>query len=439
MKKLILIAALLISSRAYARTCAVANGDAQRVVDVATTNASGVVTSASGLFVVGDVGKTVILISGGGVNRLGVNTTTISGFTNATTATLAANANANDTGVQMVWATGDSTAAINTQVTACKAPAGSTWPAGGVFSGTSPGQVTLSGGYIVSGCIYDVNKASGGGTPSLIGSGRYNTVLFPAPTITPCTDPALLIYSKGQGMTLQGIGIEGGNVLQNTANGLVNLTSPGQWIVSDFEIQHYGNANANGTAFTISSGTYGLMQQVIVQNSPPGSLNYQCNFQLSADVLNDVFCSNGWRNVLISSGSSRTPASVGATWVGGGSDECTDPLGWCMDVAASAELQASGIVIFATLRLEAGAVVYLTNGNVGSFTSANNYPAANIEVGAKIYSMGTTWRGNAGSMSIINHGQFFDELGNDYKTCTNNTCTARTAGKSITGNQPITR
>jgi hypothetical protein len=447
MKKLYLLLCLFSLSAyigegmAEARTCAVANGDAQRVTDAHTTVSSGVVTSATGLFVVGDVGKTVILVSSAGANRLSVNTTTITSYQSATQVTLTANANATDTSVTMVWGTGDSTSAITTQVTACKAPAASTYPnAGGIFAGTSAGQVTLSGGYIVSGCIYDVLKTGNNGPlPGFVGSGRYNTVLFLTPTITACADPAILFYAAGQGLTLQGVAIEANNVAQSSTNNLLSISSS-EAIITDFELRNYGNSQVGAPGAALSATLqYSEMSQVIVQGAPGAALNFQCNFQMSAAVMRDVFCSNGFRNVNITSGSSRTPSTVGATWIGGGADECGDPLQHCMIVTANSELQASGITIFGVLEVDPGAAVYITNSNVGAFNNSNALTGAYISAGATVYSTGTTWRGNAGSKAVVNAGTFVDELGNNYATCTVGSCTARRAGQAFTGNLPITR
>ena len=426
-----------LAETAPGRQCAVANGDAQRVMDVVTTNASGVVTSATGKFVCpGDAGKTVFLRKAG-VNRLAVNTTTISVCTNATTVTLTANANANDTNVEMVWATGDSTSAITTQVTACKSDTASTYHQTGTFVGNIAGTVTLSGGYIVSGCIYDVNK--NGQIPSIAGGGADNTVLFLTPTLTACTDPSTVIYASGYGFSLSGIGIEAGGTTYTTgsASAAITVTNATQWNISNVNVLNYGWTGTVGAAIRLSGVQYGYSWNVIVQGG--GGPGYLCDISGAASELNTWFCSNsGTRNLRFGSPSGRTPTSSPLLWIAGGADECSDANAWCTVVDTNSEADIIGAVIFSALRIENGGVAYLTNVNVGQFNTTNRVQAADISSTGAIYSEQCTWRGTRGG-KIVNRGTFTDGLGNIYQDCNGTSCTTIKAAQIFAGNQPVTR
>lgn len=429
---------------AQARSCAVANGDAQQVVDVATTNASGVVTSATGKFVCpGDAGKTVF-IHKGTTNRLAVNTTTISVCTNATTVTLANNANATDTNVTMVWATGDSTAAITTQVTACKSDAASTYHSSNVFVGNVAGTVTLSGGYLVSGCVYDVSK--NGQIPSFVGGGQDNTVLFFAPTITACTDPAMGLYANGSSFVISGVTFEMGGILQATTNPVVNLTSASQWQVNNVNIMNYGWSVQNGSALKLSSVQYGYGWNVIVQSGNAGgsgsnqNLGYLCDIGGAASEMNTWFCSNSQSRNLIFRNPLRSPTSTGpVTWISGGSDECADPLGQCTVVDTNSEADIQGAVLFSGIVVSPGAALYITDSNIGRFNSSTlRESPANVASTATVYTQQTTWRTNLGG-KIVNYGSWVDGFGNVYQDCNSTTCVTKRPGQVFTGNQPITR
>lgn len=92
-----------------------AKGDGKSVSDLATTNTSTTVTSATANFTAADVGKSFLAdnVAGGGVSLRG----TIASVTNSTTAVLSVAAGATLTGQNFLWGT-DDTAAINSAVTA---------------------------------------------------------------------------------------------------------------------------------------------------------------------------------------------------------------------------------------------------------------------------------------------------------------------------------
>lgn len=83
-------------------------GDGKVVNDV-VTNSTTTITSATAAFTSADVGKTVMINGANGTTSAPL-VTTIAGFTNSTTVTLANAAGVTTTGCQMVWGTNDQTA-----------------------------------------------------------------------------------------------------------------------------------------------------------------------------------------------------------------------------------------------------------------------------------------------------------------------------------------
>jgi hypothetical protein len=429
-------------AQAAPRVCAVANGDAQRVTDVGTTNASGVVTSATGKFVAGDVGKTVFLVKNY-VNRLAVNTTTISVFTNATTVTLAASANATDTNVTMVWATGESSAAFTTQVTNCKADTLNKYHIqnSGVVVGNNAGDVTFQGNYLVAGCVYDVNlSATTGSLPGFLGGGLDQSILFFAPTVTACTDPSTGIYAAGSNLRMGGFTLDGSGGVQATSNPIMNLTSVDHADISNINIFNYAPNGAAWSTFKVSNIAYSTIRNIQVQaGGNSSSVGYLCDMSGAATNVFSGFCSNSSSRNVIFRSAPRSPTVAGPlVWQGGGFDECSDGLSWCTVVDVNSEADLFGVVAFSTTRIEGGGVLYVTDGNMGMFNSANRVPAADIAATGAIYSQQTTWRGNVNG-KIVNRGTFVDGLGNTYQTCTGTSCTVIKAAQMFSGNQPITR
>ncbi|HUC20998.1 MAG TPA: hypothetical protein VMR98_05930, partial [Candidatus Polarisedimenticolaceae bacterium] len=97
--------------------------DGKEVYDAAMNNGSAVLTSASGLFVPGDVGKAITVTTVGVIPNDSLSTTILS-YQSATQVTLAAVANSTQTGRQAVWGTDDTAAikaALNAAVAACQA------------------------------------------------------------------------------------------------------------------------------------------------------------------------------------------------------------------------------------------------------------------------------------------------------------------------------
>jgi len=98
-----------------------AAGNTQTISDGAMTNGQAVLTSASGLFVPGDVGK-VCTVSGAGTGTTPLSTTIIA-YSSATQVALGANAARSVTGKVIVWGT-DDTATIQAALDACAAANG---------------------------------------------------------------------------------------------------------------------------------------------------------------------------------------------------------------------------------------------------------------------------------------------------------------------------
>src|SRR6266568_6779413 len=88
-----------------------AKGDGKTITDGAITTGTATLTSASAGFTSADVGKQ-ITVNGAGASAANLNTT-ISGFTNTTTVTLATNAGTTVSGATFFYGTDDTTPIAN--------------------------------------------------------------------------------------------------------------------------------------------------------------------------------------------------------------------------------------------------------------------------------------------------------------------------------------
>lgn len=433
MKRSLTIFLLCFLARsAWGRDCVVTS-DAKQVDDAVTVNGSGIVGSGSNPFLNTDVGKLMICSQNGGVIT---SLTAIASYQNAGQVTTTGLATASTGNVTCTWATSDATSAITAQVAACKTNVNSTFPLSGKFFGGDVGIVRLSGGYMVSGCIYDVSKT--GALPSMIGSGSAGTSLFLQPGWTNCASGPVLINASGQGLTLQGFTIYGNGILFNGPNNIINMVQIGHFQMIDIQIINIGTNTTGSATLYVSSGDFGYFSNLLIQGSPSNSFDTACIIGMSGKVDN-TFCSNHWRNLLVNGGSSRTPLSTGLNWNGGGADECGDKLLWCTYVADNSEFQTNGATMFGTTHVGSGASLYVTNGNMGKFNSPASVPALDVNSTGTVYSVGTTWRANGGASAVVNRGTFIDGGLNDYKNCVSSSCTTLTPGRAFTGNLPIRR
>lgn len=130
--------------------------DGKQVHDGAMTTGSAILTSATASFVVGDVGKVIMVKNAGTVNSTTL-ITTIASYQSATqvTLTLTNASGSNLTNLQVLWGT-DDTAAINAAVSAAFTHAQST---GGMVKVFFPVPVNPNGFYAIGGAL--LHTASG--------------------------------------------------------------------------------------------------------------------------------------------------------------------------------------------------------------------------------------------------------------------------------------
>lgn len=440
MKKLLILLCLLVASRVEARTCAVANGDAQKVIDATTTFNNGTIGSATATFVAGDVGKRLFVVSGGGGAATTIVTPAVVTAQTAHTITTATLASATTSGSVLVWGTAGMAAAINTQVTACAAGTGTTFPSPtqSPYIGATgdSGTVTISGKYMVSGCIYNLDAGGTYTIPSLQGSGSGGTVLYLEPTMTACAGGPQLIYARGAEATFSGFTVDG-NYIQYTSGGLVSVFNSQLMKFSDINIYNWGTSSLSSIAFSSTGNDQIYAERLRIQNSPTTSLATACQFGGSGEI-HSTFCSNYWQN-LTTAGNIVGPASIGLSWTGGGADECNDPYRHCITVQANTGIEFIGATLFGQIVVNAGAILTIENSNVGMFNTSDRVPGLWVLATGQVFSMHTRWRGQGGASSVINNGTFVDMLGNTFPSCLGAVCTERRPGQAIAGNQPITR
>lgn len=167
-------------------------GDGQVVGDGVMNGSTGVLTSASGKFAAGDVGKSILVVGAGAASANLY--TTIASFQSATQVTLAANSQTSVGAAAVTWGTDDTTALqafLNTI------------PAGGAFSGRGGAEVYFPLGiyYFTGQITIPLNV-----TVRFIGSGRGSSVLL----YQGSTQQRFLQFAGGNnGSLLQSIGIMG--------------------------------------------------------------------------------------------------------------------------------------------------------------------------------------------------------------------------------------
>lgn len=415
------------SSRyAVARDCTVAAGDAQRVQDALVTSGSGIVNSATGAFVVGDVGKVAFAVYSGSAV---IAQTTIASYQSATRVTTTLTASSTPgSAATFVWATADSTSAITTQVNNCKN--GTT-----AETGAAAGNVVLTGRYLVSGCIYDVVNASAP-VPALRGAGQHQTIIYTAPAMTPCTD-SQLIRSSGDGAQFTDFTIEGSDILYSYNGPLISVFQSSRPRLVDLTVRHWGSIYAGARGISVITTAHFYMNGVRVQDDPTGSKAVAMEVQGSGEMVG-VVLSNYRRNLHVLSGSSRSPSSTPIVWTGGLVDECGDTNRWCMVLENDSSFDMRDTSVWSAIRVNPGAVLYLGGANVGAYNLASvRMTALDVAATAKAVLIGNTLRSNAGAKAVVNYGDVIDGGGNDYKDCNATTCTTKTAAQSFVGKQPV--
>lgn len=273
-------------------------GDLNVVVD-AVTNGTAVVTSASGKFTAGIVGKPVA-IKGGLTSGVTTLVTTVASYQSATQVTLTAAATSTATGLQMVWGTDDTAALQATQDAMVAYGNGSPFskvlrmvipPAAGGFGYMIAGSLkstdslgnAVYNGQILTGLHNDrlagltvewVGPADAGSPrhwnqdyPAFTGATLFSTAVFSSQAAQATTDPHS-IANGGNAAVISGptgkfgYGTTGTNPLFNNMTivlrniSIMNAHSASGWSICPFNF--YGMARAH--LYECSFGTSGVVQ-----------------------------------------------------------------------------------------------------------------------------------------------------------------------------------
>lgn len=411
---------------ALARDCTVATGDAQRVKDAVVTLGSGIVNSATGAFVVGDVGKVAAAVFSGSAV---IAQTTIISYQSATRVTTALTASSSAPAATFLWGTAESASAFTTQANACKSGTGET--------GAVAGNVRFSGRYLVAGCIYDVVNTNGP-VPALRGSGQDQTVIYTLPTMTPCAD-SMLIRSSGDGAAFTDFTIESSDILYSYNGPLISVFQSSRPRLIDLTVRHWGSVYPAARGISVITTAHFYMNGVRVQDDPTGSKAVAMEVQGSGEMVG-VVLSNYRRNLHVLAGSSRTPSSSPISWTGGLVDECGDTNRWCMVLEPNSAFEMNTTSVWSAIRVNPGAALYLTNVNVGAYNLLNvRMNALDVAATGKVVLVGNTLRSNFGAAPVVNYGEVIDAGGNDFKDCNGTVCIAKSTALSFVGHPPIRR
>lgn len=427
-----------------------AKGDAKSIIDGVTSNGSTTVTSATANFSRADVGKLFWCIKPStGVASAPL--TTIASVQSPTSITLSGPANTNAGSAQnCFWGTQDDTSAILAASTAA-ANGASTSNANSHQTGPSlvyPGTVYVpDGGYIVSGNIFTYTGSQGFAvSPSFEGESSGKTVFYLAPTYSLATAP-LINYTNGGYFKLQDFSVQGGNFIFTgpaaSFSGLINIVGANNFTMSSVELDNMGYSTNFSTPLQVSTARGGVFTNLYIQDAPAADGAYGAYF-VSDDgiLLLNPTVSNHQRNVFINASAPRDALHLGFTIVNPFFDECNVGAGFACTILSNSTASIVGGAIMGghgawPMEVQSGSIAYLSDVNVGDFSSTSNNAAIQLDSGGTVYSSMSTIRGNGTGVAIANSGTYFDVGGNLYQNCTNNTCSTATIAQSFSGTQPV--
>ncbi len=288
----------------------------------------------------------------------------------------------------------------------------------------------------MSGCFYDVQQSQT--IPSVIGSGRSNTVIYMTPNPSSCTVAAKAIGARGFGARFSDFTIDGGGSVIGTADSMIQINQAYQPVIENVSVLNWGSTQSASRALLVLASADISLRNVLVQGSSSNDRSVACEISGNGSALN-TFCSNHYHNLIISNNNGHTPLGQTFSWIGGGADECGDAQRWCTQISDNSEFIAQNSTFFSTIKLGNNAIFYATNINAGIYNSGVRGIAIEIPATSVVKSVGSTWRGNGGAASVVNFGEFDDGLMNQFPTCTGGTCTVRTAAQAFIGNLPVRR
>lgn len=427
-------------------------GDAKQISDGTTTVNQRTIWSDLAKFDQSDVGKVIWCIGQnvGVVNPL-IDVTTIIEVISPTQIVVAGRANDTVANGKCVWGTQDDTEAFVAAFRAASAAPGTQYPGAtpSAYLGPPSSIFIPPGGYIVSSRIYNKQDAGLAPAPSLVGSGRASSVLFLTPTMAiPPDGTAVLIQATGSGAAFRDFGVDASNMNYTdfvNEQDLIRFIGLSRFTVDNLEINNVGeSSNSESAAINFQTCSYGQVNNLSVQYSPPLSKMLACKFRNSNGMtVSATFCSNMHQSIVIEDNPDRSPTTLPLIFEGGAADECGSSTVACTEIRGHGQVNVFGTAFFGgsgsqgAISVDDGSTLWLSNANVGAFNSAQPSIGLKIARGGTVYAAFSTLRGNTTSVPVHNDGMFIDAGGNEFKNCHSNTCTLISSKEAFEGNPPV--
>jgi hypothetical protein len=394
--------------------------DGQQVFDAVTTPGGTHVTSASGLFVVGDVGKAIwVTVPNGAV----IPQTTIASFVspNEVVVTSGASLSLAGSGQRCVWGT-DDTAAFVSAYNAAVSP-------------ITQNTVIVPGGQsLISGRIYN---CTGGIPPNLVGEAGVYSVLLVSPSLTiPGDGTAPIVNARVGGALFKDMTLWGPSSMYTAAannQSLLDFVGASYSVLENIQMLQFGctNATTNMIRFkNCSSVRLTEVETYTTFGTANGSQMTGILLDGTTGLAIQTYGSNVWRSVAVTNNMARDGiAGHGAplTFIGNWLDECGSAANF--DVFNNGEVNIVSMNMWTTtisgvtsgaLHVDGTSRAYVTDCSLGPYNAGNHgpiYAGLVIEPGGEVRASGTTFHCSSlsNNISVDNRGKFFDLGGNDYK------------------------
>jgi hypothetical protein len=405
--------------RNYGALC---NG--QYVADAVLVTGTNDVTSASGKFVAGDVGKTIWVQDWADPTLSNLAQTTIASYVSATHVTTTINAAHGTNSGKCYWGH-DDTAAFVAAVAAA------------VAVGRPQTVVVPNAASIVTGRIYNY---SGSVPPNLIGEQLGWSQLMLSPNITiPGDGTGVLIQCAGGGVRFQDFTLWGSGHLWPFLAGqaLVDIRDTGFPTVEGVEILEAlapAESNSMLSFRNCSDIIYRRNPLYIVNGTGGGSQMTGVKFDQSNGSIIAPYFSNLWRSMTVTRNAFGRDGNCGngnpygpqLSVYGGFSDETPGPV--TIDVSNGGHLNIDGMQAWVkadipanlthSLAVDGTSKAWISKCCLGPWgAGGNGGRGLRVDAGGEVRAAMTTFRcsSTANDISVTNDGLFIDLGGNDFK------------------------
>jgi hypothetical protein len=407
-------------------------GDTQQVQDAHMTVSGSILTSATANFKASDVGKTAFLVGPATDLDLTPNVTTITGFTNSTTITLAATETGNHCGGTncfFTWGHDDS-AAINAAITA--GISNSIYFVN--FLGQIPQIYAPAGGYMIGNYMNMQPASSSAYGASLIGDpGGTSTTFFTRPDITVNANSIAVLFG-GNHNVMKDVIFNGSNAMYSSSGAEDYVAIQCADCTIEDVMVHWTGYTVGGTpggALSVDVGGVGKNITVINSGVRQGSNSAFNNMKGCRAVGGNQTV---WRGGVCSNFQTAANLSVeqvgptDSNGLGGGAffdgiltDECANVAGHgCLEVINSKNVRFSNMTSWGAtggaqyaMYVDGTSAVTLVGMNIGPYAGSTAGKGLIILSGGRVDATESIFR-CFGTDSCINNAGTFNDIGGNH-------------------------